>query len=823
MDNTEDNNKKRRFLFIDKSFSGKLSFYVILLTAVLFCLAAGVSYMYSHSLIKKEAIRSASAEIKAANLEIENILTGISTAVDNMAMDVQWAVSSGTNSNTVIEEVSRRIVKNNTYIVGCRIAFKPYYFENKKYYSIYSSQDSIDGKADSISTKQVGSDEYQYEFSDWYQIPRLLGKPYWTDPFFDSSAGNMIMCTYTRPLYDPDNNFIGVITADLPITWLVDIVNNIKPYESSYNLMIGKGGAYIVHPKPERILNETVFTATMDMKDTTVHHLGKEMIAGKSGIVTLQNDDTLSFVIFAPVPTTGWSLAIVCPHRDVFSGVIKMSKVLTAILIIGLILLFFIVYFIVKSLSKPLGIFSKSAMTIAEGNFETPLPEIQSHDEMRMLRDSFAYMQKSLTTYISELKETTSAKERIESELTIARQIQMGMIPKIFPPFPERSDVDLFATLCPAKEVGGDLYDFFIDKERLYFCIGDVSGKGVPASLFMAVTRSLFRSVAATLEDPALIVKSMNKAISETNESNMFVTFFMGILELGNGSLHYCNAGHNPPCLITPDGTLSFLPIEPNMPVGLFSDFEYKDQDIHIDECSTLFLYTDGLTEAENAEKDLFNEHRMFEAIKNVPVPDNAGNTDKATNNSDKAVGAVRTDAETLIRIMFNSVEEHVKGAPQSDDLTMLVLKYSGSVSAALQAGNRRLVIKNQVDELTVVTNFIEKIGEDMKLDPSLVMSLNLAMEEAVSNVIFYAYPKGETDHTIEIIFSKKGIRLTFEIRDTGVEFNPLAKPDADITLSAEDRQIGGLGILMVKNIMDSVEYRRENDKNILTMTKQIK
>ena len=159
MDNTEDNNKKRRFLFIDKSSFGKFSFYVILLTAVLFCLAAGVSYMYSHSLIKKEAIRSASAEIKAANLEIENILTGISTAVDNMAMDVQWAVSSGTNSNTVIEEVSRRIVKNNTYIVGCRIAFKPYYFENKKYYSIYSSQDSIDGKADSISTKPVVIDQ----------------------------------------------------------------------------------------------------------------------------------------------------------------------------------------------------------------------------------------------------------------------------------------------------------------------------------------------------------------------------------------------------------------------------------------------------------------------------------------------------------------------------------------------------------------------------------------------------------------------------------------------------------------------------------------
>jgi phosphoserine phosphatase RsbU/P len=789
-----ENNKKKLLnkLNINNSFSARLSFYVILLTALLFVGASIAVSNYSRKLIKKEAIRNASNQLKATNLEIETILLGVSVAIDNLSEEVVEQAELGNREN--IFEITKKVVKQNEHIIGSDIALEPYYFPDTKYFSPYSFD-----RGDSIITTQVGCDSYAYQYMEWYQIPKYLKRPYWTDPFFDEGAGNIMMCTYTRPLYDSKNNFIGVLTADLPINWLTEMVNSIKPYKSSYNLMIGKSGAYIVHTNPERLLNETVFTATMNMADTSVKSLGRKMVRGETGMVTLQNDDTLSYVFYAPVPSTGWSLAMVCPHRDVYEGVITMTRIMFWVAILGLTLLFFFDRKIIGMLAKPLAIFSKSARTIAEGNFNVELPEIKTQDEMRDLRDSLKYMQTSLSTYIEELQTTTSAKERIESELSIARNIQMGMIPKIFPPFPERNDIDLFAMLRPAKEVGGDLYDFFIDEEKLYFAIGDVSGKGVPASLFMAVTRSLFRSVATTLKNPKIIVESMNVAISETNEANMFVTMFVGILNLQNGELYFCNAGHNPPCIMKKDGTVRFMNLDKNLPIGLFKEFQYTVQSTIVEEDEILFLYTDGLTEAENPDKRLYSDDRLIDTLK------------------DK----IHLDAETLIRDVLASVEEHVDNAPQSDDLTMLVVKYNGkNINTA--KGERRIVIKNQISELKLLESFIEKIGEDLKLGVPLVMSLNLAMEEAVSNVIFYAYPSGEDNHTIEILFNKKGKEITFVVQDSGVPFDPTAKEDADITLSCEERNIGGLGIYMVKQIMTSVSYQRKEDKNILTMKKSL-
>ena len=263
-------------------------------------------------------------------------------------------------------------------------------------------------------------------------------------------------------------------------------------------------------------------------------------------------------------------------------------------------------------------------------------------------------MQQQLTNYIEQLKETTSAKERIESELRIAHDIQMGMIPKIFPPFPERDDVDLYAILYPAKEVGGDLYDFFIDSGKLYFAIGYVSGKGVPASLFMATTLSLFRSVAAFYHDPAKILISLNNSIAENNESNMFVTLFIGILDLTSGELVYCNAGHNPPIIIKPDGKPSYMETTPNVPAGLFMGFNYVSQELQVEKGTTIFIYTDGLTEAENIEKKLYGKEALLNVLERIDI----------------------FEPKYVIETVIAAVGVHVGEAEQSDDLTILTIKY---------------------------------------------------------------------------------------------------------------------------------------------------
>jgi sigma-B regulation protein RsbU (phosphoserine phosphatase) len=322
----------------------------------------------------------------------------------------------------------------------------------------------------------------------------------------------------------------------------------------------------------------------------------------------------------------------------------------------GLSLLTFFTVKIINSITAPLSKFAESARLIAEGNFNVRLPEIKTEDEMRELFNSFSYMQKELDQYMINLKDTTTAKEKIESELRIAREIQMAMIPHIFPPFPDLPQVDVFAVLKSAKEVGGDLYDFFvIDGNKFCFAIGDVSGKGVPASLYMAVTRTLVRSISDRETSPSGIVSSLNRSLSLNNESSMFVTFFLGVLDLFTGVVTYCNAGHNPPVIIRADGETVMLNNTTSIPAGLFEDAAYGELSLKLESGDKIFLYTDGVSEAEDVENVLFGENNLMKILR-----ENATDSPKS-----------------LIRKMEEALMKHVKGHTQSDDITMLTIVYN--------------------------------------------------------------------------------------------------------------------------------------------------
>ncbi len=585
--------------------------------------------------------------------------------------------------------------------------------------------------------------------------------------------------------------------------------------------MVGKDASYIVHTDPDRILRETIFTATHNMTDTTVRHIGREMIMGMRGSQKLQNDDTTSLVFYTPIPSSGWSVAMVCPYRDVYKGTFNMGIILAITLLIVLLLIFYVVNYVVGKMTAPLHTFSESARKIAEGDFTAPLPEIKSKDEMHMLKESFQFMQTSLTDYIEKLTETTSAKERIESELNIAREIQMSMIPKIFPPYPHRNDVDIYAFMKPAKEVGGDLYDFFLEDNKMYFAVGDVSGKGVPASLFMAVTRSIFRSIATSMKDPAAIISAMNNAMCDGNDANMFVTLFVGIYNFETREIIYSNAGHNPPVIMSENGSSHFINVDncSGLPVGLFSDFEYTNDTIKLQGNDKIILYTDGLTVAENKKAELYTEERLMEAL----------------SRENYATLGVKDLLENLLA----DVEAHVAGAPQSDDLTIMVMWFKNEINQLEESNNkeeanmlrctntsnyRKIELHNEIGELAPMTEWIEATCEEFEASPALTMSINLALEEAVTNVIMYAYPDNGVSATFFVDFNidEKSI-ATWRIVDTGKPFDPTAKEDADLTLGVEERPIGGLGIFMVKQIMDEVLYNREEGQNILIMKINLK
>jgi sigma-B regulation protein RsbU (phosphoserine phosphatase) len=389
-------------------------------------------------------------------------------------------------------------------------------------------------------------------------------------------------------------------------------------------------------------------------------------------------------------------------------------------------------------------------------------------------------------------------KKRISGELRIARDIQKQMLPESFPPFPERHDIDIFGSLEPAKEVGGDLFDFFIRDEKLFFSIGDVAGKGVPAALVMAVTRSMFRSASMTHTSPKLIVESINRSVCQSNDSFMFVTLFMGVLDLATGRLSYTNAGHEPPVLVGGAHT-RFLTVDNNIPLGLDSDWSYSEQKSLIDKDSTLFLYTDGYTEAETVGHDQFGRERMCqEAL---------------------TLSKQRLDSRTFVKTIRQAERRFVDGIPQGDDISLLAIKYRGSQNH--KAYRRGIALVNDIQEVPALAIFIGSVCEDMRFDEVTTAGVNLAIEEAVVNVMNYAYPAGiRSNILLEVV--AEGDEVTFILRDNGVPFDPTTAPEVDVSLPAEERSVGGLGIHLMRHYMDAISYERVDNQNVLTMKKKL-
>ena len=642
---------KEFFQLIRRKLSVRVSLWVVLFAAIIFNVALGFLFFQSRDAVREEAVNHAMQILDKTSLRVEGILNRVEVA-SNMTT---WLVQRHPDKPDSMFVYSRGMLLNNPDFYNCSIAFEPYYFKDKgRYFSAYTKHDG-----DSIRTIQGGSDKYQYFFMDWYLMPMLLDKPCWTEPYMDYDVAtntSEMVTSFCQTIKDHHGQKIGVINTSLSISWLSQTISATKPYPNSYSIMIGRGGTYFVHPDTTKITRQTIYTQTIEKPDTALEALGHAMQRGEEGMKHMIIDGEDCYVFYKPLGQTGCSMAIVCPEKDVFSSFNRLRQSVMAIVIIGLLLMLYLFIRIITRELNPLRRLAQEAETIASGQFEAELPDFQRIDEIGQLSHSFADMQQSLVKYIEELKETTAQKASIERDLHIASDIQKGMLPEKFPTKADCDDVQIFASLTPAKDVGGDLFDFYFRDEKLFFCIGDVSGKGVPASLFMAVTRAVFRTVSAHESMPDQIVTTMNKMMVDMNKTLMFVTLFVGVLDLPTGRLHYCNAGHDAPLLV--GAGVGELPCDSNIPVGFMPTWKYTLQEALISPGTTIFLFTDGLTEAMNADCALFQMNRINEVAL-------------------KALSTQQLEPHQLIEQMTAAVHEFVGDAEQSDDLTMMAIQYS--------------------------------------------------------------------------------------------------------------------------------------------------
>ncbi|MFC2118275.1 SpoIIE family protein phosphatase [Bacteroidota bacterium] len=636
-----------------QSFAFRISMFILLFVSALIAAIFLYYYLFTKSIITESARSNANSIATNAVNKIEKVLIPVEKTIKGLALYIEEA----SPDEEKFKKYLSAMLLENPDIFGSAIAFEPYSFDkNSLYFSRYLFKEN-----NAYSYSSLDGDEYKYFIQDWYLIPKMLDRPYWTEPYYDEGGGDILMSTYSVPIYKNINGekiFDGIVTADIALNWLTELVDSIKIYESGYAFMVSRKGAFISHPNAELIMNESLFSISVEFNEPNIREIGRSMIDGQTALIDTNSEIfPKSWLFYTQLPENKWSIGVVFPENELFSGLKRITITIIILGFIGFILLYLIITKVARKVTVPLSRFADSAREIAGGKFDITLPEIKTKDEMGQLHQAFEYLQTELKEYISNLQKTTAAKEKIESELRIANEIQQGMIPKIFPPFPDRSDIDLFATLDPAKEVGGDLYDFFLSEDnKLVIVIGDVSGKGVPAALFMVVTRTLLRAIKFKGKTPEEIVFLLNNLLSRDNESQMFVTFFLGIVDLKKGEIEYVNAGHNPPVLIDNDNNVSFTEMTKDIVLGCIEDKPFHQKKIKINPGDKLFLYTDGVTEAENTEQQLYSDERLISLLKNTKeeMPDK------------------------IIEVVYNDIKSFAKGAEQSDDITMLAIKYHG-------------------------------------------------------------------------------------------------------------------------------------------------
>lgn len=512
-----------------------------------------------------------------------------------------------------IVKILRQNISKKPGIFGMCLAYDAgAYEQGLRFFAPYVYRDSS-GKGLNVTRIEPATGGYDYLQREWFTLAKGLKKPVWGEPYFDEGAGNVMMCTYSVPFYR-QGEFTGVATADVSVEKIRQELENFQ-MDRGYCAIVSARGRFISHPEKTRVMKESLFSLAEQYHNAEFEQLGQEIIAGRQGIRRIYDPGMQEpvWVAYAPIQTTGWSLLAVMEEDEVMAPVHHRLMRELGILVAGLVAIVGIIVFVSVHITRPIGRLTRGARELAGGNMDVRVEGISSHDEIGDLAGTFNTMVSDLKANMDARVREESARKAVESELKVARAIQASLLPRIFPPFPDRKEFTLHAVNEPAKFMAGDFFDFFfVSEEVLAVVMADVSGKGVPAAMFMAVARTAIRSFTVPGKTPAEILKHVNDVMVRDNDNMMFVTVFYGFYNIRTGEVVYVNAGHNPPYVLRREGRLDTL--QPTGPIlSVLEDATYTHAQTRLEPGEVLVLFTDGVTEADR-EGELYGEER-FETL----------------------------------------------------------------------------------------------------------------------------------------------------------------------------------------------------------------
>ena len=769
-----------------KTIKSKILFITILVMAVFMTVVLGYT-AYARMKTKKLMLKNYSLSINSFVEEIDKKILRMEDNSRDLALIGNLFYRTDKSIGLTNQAITR-IFENYPDSLGGGIWFEPYIVDPVQKRTCFYAFRNKDNKI--VLDENFASEEYDYHNQSWYkEIKSQLTKDdntAWSLPYYENQGSKTMMITAGTGIYDGDK-LIGISTVDWELGSIFKELSEMKPLENGFALF----------EQRKRLNDSFAILANNDFDYIIVStdpYLDNEDLVGKPlKNIPWYNDDLKwityinyhgkKYVPFVKTTQNGLVLIICVSKREMYKEVdIFAIEMLLSLLLIGILIPSLLYFGFKRYIINPIDKLTNIAHKISKG--EDVEIKLEKPEEFAQLASTFNSM-------TSDIKSITKERAKINSELSIAKSIQSSSLPNVFPPFPERTDFDIYASMTPAKKVGGDFYDFyFTDENNFMFLIADVSGKGVPSALFMMTAKTLINNMSLVGYEPKQLIETINKKLCETNKQGFFVTMLAGIINLETGKLSLINCGHNPPLIKRKNGKYEYLHLNSNIVLGVIDDADFEIYETKLNKDDIIFTYTDGITEALNDKDELFGENRLLTCLNKI----------KDENDTKNILNGIKQD-----------INEFTNSAPQSDDITMLIFKYQKE-NNTMKTFNQMALPENYKPFYT----WLHEVCDEWKLDDGLKNKLDMTSEEIFANITFYAYP--ETNGMINVSIDNSNDEITLVFEDEGIPYNPLEKPDPDITLPPEERPLGGLGIFMVKEMAKDIAYQRVDNRNILTI-----
>lgn len=766
---------------------------IVLLTGCAALIVGGGMWMDYH-LSRKEILQGledrANKEVAVVVDDLENWLSGVEGATRFLAT----ILAQREYSPEGLRQMLRDVVENNSEIFGAAIALNPQFSTSPGGFAPYYFR--RDGR---IQFADLASEEANYREQPWFTGPVAAGRGVWVEPYFDAGGGEVNMTTFAVPVYRSDETgqriFYAVVTADVKLRDLQKVLERLHLGENSYSLLFSRAGTMISTRTQDHVMQHYSELANTGVAQEQWHEMLQQALDGLlvSRDIPCPEVQSRCVIRMGSLQSTGWPIAVVVDQQEVLAPLYNYQVKTGLVSAATLLLMALAVYLVTSRQTRPLADLTRATESMARGVMDSPLPTARGDDEIARLVRSFSSMNRDLKAHIADLEAATASRSRLEGELAAARDIQMSMLPGSGEAVVEEDGVELWARVRPARTVGGDLYTFYRSGDQLFIAVGDVSDKGVPAALFMARAISLIQQLSGTGAPPEQAMAAINNALERDNPNCMFVTLFLGALDILSGELRFASAGHPAPSLLRHHGVTQVRQ-ETGPALGLVADQHYPCNTLQLQGGDRLAIYTDGIDEAFNEAGEMYGIERLHLAL---------------------AQGADSAPALAGPEI-FNAIARHAGAQAQSDDITLLLLQYPDwTAPPAVQSFDLGPGLAKRINA------WLEPMLDSLDVSPETGMTITLLAEEIVSNVAKYAGlgPQGRA----ELRLARTARTLFLEARDGGRPFDPLNEASrSPLGAGMDSAEIGGHGVHLITGLSDRQSYRRHEGYNILRLEKDL-